>query len=320
MTVSTIKSSGGDYSSLTAWEAAQAATLTAPAEAECYDFSSSENLTITGITTSATNYLRIYGASANRLDGRSRNVSGTGFQITASSGNTINVAVNHCRFDGIEIEGTGTAHALTYQFGTFAAGANDHRVENSIVHDVLTGTGYTINASTSNLNITIRNNVIYGFQRTWDTRNAAVATSENNTTWRHADQLGLVSDSELTCKNTYAGKASGSAEDFWTGGAAPSGNNNASSDTSQATDYTAGVSSVSGSSVFTSVTSGSEDFRLLSGTNALVDAGATLTIATDIIGTSRPQGSAWDIGAFERIVAGGGSTPVPSVAVCGAGF
>lgn len=303
MATKTIKSAGGDYTSLSAWEAALPATTSAVEAAECYNFDLSDVLGISGITTSAANYIRIYTPTGERHDGRSRTVSGTGFRLISAStpATVLSAQVNHLRLEGLEIEGTGAAtNCLSYVFGTFAAGANDHRIDQCIIHDVVTGTGYTINASVANLVLTVRNTVAYGSQRTWDTRNAAAVTSENNTFWRHAAQLGLVSDSELVCKNTYSGHTGAVAEDFWTGSTPPTGNNNASSDTSQATDYTAGVSSVAGSAVFVSVTSGAEDFTLKSGTNALVDAGATLTSTVDLIGTTRPQGSSYDIGAVER--------------------
>lgn len=312
MTIKTLKASGGDYSSMSAWEAAQPATLSAPSELECYNFALSDNVAISGITTSAANYLRIYTPLTERHDGRARAISGTGFRISDStSSGTIRVAADHVRFEGLEIEQTGTNTGLSVQavqFVAFSAGS-DVRVEKCIVHTAHTGTQYSITAATTNLNLIWRNNVAYGSSRMWDTRNAASVLCENSTFWRHQPELGLVSSSEATIKNTYCGHAGAASDDFWSGGT-PSGNNNASSDTSAVTRFPTGsVNSVAGSAVFVSVTAGSEDFTLKSGTNALVEAGATLgSVTDDIIGTTRPQGGNYDIGAFERISAGGSIT------------
>lgn len=298
MATVTLKSSGGDYTLMSAWEAALPATLTAVESLECYDFLCADDVAFVGVTTSASFYLRIYGASGQRHDGRSREVSGTGFNIQPSNTEApIRVGVNHIRFDGLDVDAKATFAVI---FSSIGAGS-DVRFENCILRSTITGTGYLITTSAVNLNFTLRNCIAYASNRTIDTRAINSALIENCTLWRHAAQLGVLGDTELVVKNTYSGHTGAASEDFWTGGAAPSGNNNASSDTSQATDYTAGVSSVAGSSVFTSVTVGAEDFRLLAGTNALVEAGATLgSVTVDAIGTARPQGALYDIGAIER--------------------
>jgi hypothetical protein len=302
MALKTIKASGGDYTSLSAWEATLAATLTSTELAECYNFALSDDVAISGSVTSATNYIRIYTPLAERHDGRSRAVSGTGFRISDSTGaGTIRHGANsHVRYEGLEIEQTGSSNTL--QINNTLSSGSDIRVEKCLIHDTLTGTGYTISAIAANLNLTLRNNIVYGNQRSMDTRGATSALCENSTFWRHQAQLGLVSGTELSCKNTYSGHAGAASDDFWSGGS-PTGNNNASSDTTATARFTSSVNSVAGSAVFTSVTAGSEDFSLKTGTNALVDAGATLgTVTDDLIGTTRPQGASYDIGAFERIV------------------
>lgn len=64
----TIKSSGGDYTTLSAWEAANQADLTATDEirqAECYTFVDNSTTNITGWTTDATRYIRVFAASGS---------------------------------------------------------------------------------------------------------------------------------------------------------------------------------------------------------------------------------------------------------------
>ncbi len=303
MAVKTLKASGGDYSTITAWLASLPSTLTGPEELECYDFDLDEGIVvaITGKVTSASNYIRIYAASGCQWNGVSRSVSGTGFRIKNNvNGFAVSIACNHVRLEGLEIQGSSTTQALTYEFGTFAAAANDNRITGCLIHDTNTSAGYTMYASVSNLRLAVSNSVVYGSQRTMDTRSAALATFENCTFWRHAAELGTVCSSEASFKNCYSGRATGSSEDYWSGGA-PTGNNNVSSDTTATARFTSSVNSIAGSVVFVSVTSGAEDFRLVAGTNGLVDVGATLgTVLVDAIGVARPQGAAYDVGAFER--------------------
>lgn len=61
------------------------------------------------------------------------------------------------------------------------------------------------------------------------------------------------------------------------------------------------------SSQFVTITDTGRDFRVKNSSADIYDTGATLTVASDIQGTSRPQGSAWDIGCWE-LVAGAAFT------------
>lgn len=306
MATYTLEESGGDYSSLATFEAALPSTFTEPIELLCGNFvlTESTGVAVGGFVTTATNKLTLRSSTAARPSASPRSVSGVGFVLTgANSFGTLRFTdVDYVDLDGIEVIGTGAGTSVSYASGTFSSGANAHLIDNCIIHDEKTGTGYTLSASKASLNLTVRNSIIYGNCRTTDTRNAASALFENVTTWRHAAQLGILGDTELVCKNTYSGHTGAAAEDFYTGANAPSGNNNASSDTSVATDYTDSLTSIAGADVFVSVTSGSEDFTLKAGTNALVGAGATLgSVTEDIEGTTRPSGTGYDIGAFERI-------------------
>ncbi|MBN9534714.1 MAG: hypothetical protein J0H10_15320, partial [Alphaproteobacteria bacterium] len=128
MATYTIKASGGDYSTLTAWEAAAPATLTDTYEAQCFDFACDDDVAIVGITSSVSNYMRIYADASAALDGRSRDVSGVGFQLFRTTGAAAGVfrpATDYLRVEGIEIVHKGTAGNALLLNPTFAAGAND---------------------------------------------------------------------------------------------------------------------------------------------------------------------------------------------------
>ena len=119
MAVSTIKSSGGDFTSVSAWESSKQADLTGngPEEAECYNFQDTTVVTILGWTTTASDYIRIYSENSpgtNRHDGTSRDVSGNGYQLAANQTNGI--MHNHedfVRWDGLDFSNTSTASQAT---------------------------------------------------------------------------------------------------------------------------------------------------------------------------------------------------------------
>jgi hypothetical protein len=115
----------------------------------------------------------------------------------------------------------------------------------------------------------------------------------------------------------------GFGTNFYTASGTYSGSNNASD---QAIGFgSSNQASKTYSSQFHGVTSSAPDFRLQTSGSALVDTGATesaiITSSTDIVGTSRPQGTAWDIGAWELAGASGAAlaaTPAASAAVSAA--
>src|SRR5688572_23828416 len=157
----TIKSAGGDYTSLSAWETAQQANLVTNdriAQAECYAFALSDRVTINGWTTDATRYIRIYTPDAERHDGRSRDVSGTGFQITNTAANTVFTIFHHVRLEGLDIKQTGAENGIIPGTG------GDIRVTECVLYSTSNSDSlYHINdANISGAVFTLRNLVLYG--------------------------------------------------------------------------------------------------------------------------------------------------------------
>lgn len=256
-------------------------------------------VSISGWTTGASNRLTVKATT-----GKHTGTPGTGYRITSSDvSGTLRIGEEYVTIDGLEIINTaaGTA-ALAFPSGL--GSSNDIIVANSLIWNSATSSSsYTIVATQTNLRLTFYNNAVWGGSRTWDTRGATAVTATFCTFWRHADQLGLVSGSELALKNSYSGKASGSSEDYWSGGS-PTGNNNASSDTTATARFTSSINSLTGSNQFTSVTSGSENFALKAGNGLAAQAATGTGITTDILGVTRD--SPPDIGAFESVGGGGG--------------
>lgn len=301
MATSTIKSSGGDYTSLSAWEADKQADITGlgPEIAECYDLDDTTDVAISGWTTTTSDYIEVRAATAARCDGSTRAQTGNTYRLSSATSGVLRIDQNHVRVLGIEIKCTGDGIALQT---ISSASGSDVRVEDCVIssNGASASTAYTCLVTTTNLNLTLRNCIITGKRRALDCRNSATVTIDHCTIYTDAAALGVVADSELTCTNTYSGGHS--SEDFWTGGAAPSGSNNASSDTSASTDYTSSLTSKSAANQFTnpSISDSTMDFTLKA-TADLVDNG-TGSVAQDISDTNR-SGTV-DIGAFEYISGG----------------
>lgn len=142
----TIKASGGDYSSLSTWEAAEQCDLTAGGGqglciAECYNdwpvLGLSDSVTIAGWTTDADNYVKITTPASERHNGIAKvGASYTGFAIKANVtwGAAIAISENYTVLEGLIIDANDKS-------GTYAVKAN---AEYSIVREcILRRASYT---------------------------------------------------------------------------------------------------------------------------------------------------------------------------------
>jgi hypothetical protein len=105
----TVKASGGDYSTLAAWEAGEQADLVAADEirqAECYAFvDATSQCYVSGWTTDAMRYIRIYTPTAERHAGKPN----TGFRLQATTFDT----VLNIQEDNVTVEGVSFNRSLT---------------------------------------------------------------------------------------------------------------------------------------------------------------------------------------------------------------
>jgi hypothetical protein len=112
----TIKNSGGDYTTLVAWESAQQRDLPGDDEiavAECYnDFGGylTTSLNVTGWTTDATRYIKIYAPSGQRHNG----TAGTGFRITHTTSAALYIQEANVEIEAIEIKMTSSGHPVVW--------------------------------------------------------------------------------------------------------------------------------------------------------------------------------------------------------------
>lgn len=100
----TVKPSGGDYTSLSAWEAGEEADIVALdeiREAECYSMTDTAAVLFNGWTTDATRFIRIKTPTSERHDGKWN--SGK-YNLSVANNNALDVRVNHIRFEGLQVE------------------------------------------------------------------------------------------------------------------------------------------------------------------------------------------------------------------------
>lgn len=303
------------YTTLEGAEAATAKDITAATGSdeiivfEVYDFQDTTACAISHANwvTSAENYIHVRpgvdgtdGDGAH--DGRSRDVSGSGYQLAVSTTRALSISspANHVRIEGIDIkqtDTTGSEAAVNLILGSFDSGS-DIRFIDCIIHDAKSsaGTAYTISASEANLNLIMENCIVYGNLRPIDTRSANSADYDHCTFYGGSD-LGPLGTTESNFYNCYSGGHT--TTDWWTGTTA-GGDYNGSEDTTATTEWGGNATnSLTASSQFNNASLGSSaDFLLKSGSGCEGAGGSGSSVSVDIIGNAR-DGSTPDLGASE---------------------
>lgn len=323
-TISSIGTTGRTYSTPAAWLLAFAA---GGWEGELYNDSQfTAAVSFTGHATSVTDYIIL------------RCATGQGFR------DNVNVQTNVLAFDatnGVSFSaGTGTVLiTIAEDFVTISG-----------LQIANTGTSAPVNNSTTNLTNTVMENCIIEGSGgtvaavTWRSgmirnclavKRSSTAISGINVpsgaTNSRIVNCTVVKPSSFTANSTAISTGTtgtvtvencagfGFSSFSTTGGATISGSNNCS-DTTIAFG-TSNQQSKTYANQFAVTTDTGRDFKAIAGAD-LLDNGVTDTTnvpsATDIAGTSRPQGSAWDIGCWELVVAAGGA-PLHRLLTMGAG-
>lgn len=291
---STIKSSGGDYTSLSAWEAAVQADIVAAdqiQQAECYAFQDTTACTINGWTTDATRYIRIYTPSAERhagvFDAAKYNI-----KLTGAFSRPLTIVEEFVRVEGIQLWSSATTNgfnALNIQ----TTATSDVRVSETICRCNSTGTndGFHSCMRVEGGTVRFQNIIAYGGRQVLS---AAVVTdaidiTADNCTFAKGGVYGVIRTSgTVALTNCYSG---GNGTDAYNGTITFT---TCAHDT--ATSFTGSTGSIAHSTdTFVNVTAGSEDYHLADG-SALIDVGTDLsgTFTTDIDGDTIVT---WDIGA-----------------------
>lgn len=330
----TVKSSGGDYTSLSNWEAGYGTCTVANyptmagdgdlvtagliAIAECYSMSDTTAVTINGwYATDATRYIKVYTPTTERHDGKWN----TGKYIIESSGNVLAVMEQYVRIEGLQINQTGGSWnngTININVATPNITIAYNLIKSSLANSVAAGGGLINFAyvTTSAGAEYIWNNILYDKPGTFGcgmyigdyTGNYYIY---NNSLRGMAYGIVRTNITNIYAKNNLF---SGNTNDA-TGTFAAGTDYNATNNASIGYTVTGGGNTHDRTSqTFSFVNDTNKDFHLLSTDTGAKDFGidlsgdANLAFTTDIDGQTR-SGS-WDIGADEYIAAGGLVIPV----------
>lgn len=289
----------GDYTSLSSWEAGQQKTISSGNReiAECYAFSDTTALDISGWTTASDASIVIRAATGQGHDG----TWGTGYRIVSSGGSGFGVLgilegyvtlerISVTSTDGVAtaIAATGASGVVTISgclfkgnrdtsFGAFAIGEGVVNLINTVV--------------LNNGNIS----AIYIYQ---DGSSAPTAYIYNCAAIAQAGLGYNRAAGTVTIKNSY-GRSTGTV---YSGTITCTTCAHSTSETKTGSTASVAYSTAN----FTNVTSTTEDLKLVSG-SALINAGTDLSgdanyaFSTDFDGTTRS--GTWDIGFDEYVAA-----------------
>ena len=305
--VKTIRASGGDYTTLSAWEAANQGNLVTADEvrvAECYnDWPSGLNdaVNIDGSTTDATRYMAITVAAGHRHTGK----PDTGFRIVRSVayGAVITFSDPSCRASWLDVRNTGTEGSAIRQNGGDGSNSRASRCIGRTTGTAVYVSGFATLAYAYQC-LAIGAPVGFSGTGTYGTFDMVGCVASGCATGFQLDSPGTTGKRvancvAYNCTTNYTG----------TFDAALSGNNASTSGTMPGSSNVSGI----GSSDF--VDAAGHDYHLAGG-SALIGMGANLytRITEDVDGDARPSSGAWDIG-LDQVVGGGGT----AVELAGAG-
>ena len=294
----TVKSSGGDYTSLSAAEAGEQADLPAldrQTNIEVYDFTDTTTVDITGWTTDATRYINIYAAVGNGHSGTWDN-SKYNLSISAAFGGALAVRENYVRVTGLQFDCTHVTSAGTPVGTVDVIGASDVRFERCIARRTGAQAGNMIVSHTAGT-ATLRNCIFYQNTDSHAVRGAGGTLIIQNCTITAAAGDGIhnfFDASTITVDNTYSGGH--------TGAAYAGAMTRTTCAHSSATVFSGSTASIAYSTAnFVNVTTGSQNLHLIVGASATLLTGGTDKSGTYTVDIDNQTRTDWSIGADEFV-------------------
>ena len=309
---------GGDYSTLQAWEDACPANLVSAdqiwqGKVKNQVFSASGTLlTISGTTVDSTHYVELTtDTGASFLDNASvrtnalryNESNGAAIKITGAWANAVIISQNYTRISKLQFAGTSTGGGARapLDIGNAGAAANCD-VDSCIFESYSAGvSGVAIGSVSIYGANTIRNSLV--IQR----KNSNTALIAQLSAGASAYNCTFASIGGTVDSGLFAQYGSGILKNVYVGGAtAPKSGSASFTITTCHTSATASgwTTTAQSTSTFENITDGTHDFRLKTG-SGLIDVGTTdsTNAANDISGTARS--GAYDVGAWEYVSAVG---------------
>ena len=275
-----------------------------------------ERPNLTGATTGVDNYWWLTASVRNNGTAGAGVVIDNENTILATNAGILTLTNNYSQVDSIEIKNLRTTNDSNGYFVKIVG--TGVSTEGLLIHDCTVATTQrpngigTTNSSTS-ANLIVRNCIIYDLVGVFNPYginfgDAGGCIAQNNTVINMRAgsgtvALGIRAGSRITNtsqNNLILNCTGGSTTNNCFNGTWATETNDVSTDTTAA--GTGSITSVTAANEVVSATEGSVNGHLKAGAQS-INAGATLTLATDISNNVRPQGASWDIGADEFIAA-----------------
>jgi hypothetical protein len=322
-TIGTTCGGSCDYSTIQSWEDGEDGVLTETERGDVYnDKTYAENITFSGSTTDADNYMYLTVPIAERHNG----TAGTGVKLDpSSSGHAFYVRDQYTVIEGFEITGLAGTSDEGVRLGASNNEADYTSLRYLLIHDLNTSQQDGVYTGIWDVfGVSIENTIMYdiaragihmqmyqdsGLDQDINLRNVTIynANTQNDGGGgihifaSDSSSIGIVNATNTIVMGTNYTSDFSVAE---ASGTQTFNLYNCMSEDGTADDYNGSGNLVSKviADQFTSVTAGSEDLRLKTGSDA-IDAGLDVSayLNDDIEGDARPQVSGWDIGADEFI-------------------